>query len=175
MSHQNLKGWLEEYAENSLSAEMTQDLEQHLAMCRDCQEQLRTIRLTANILRASSLAEAPAPAAGFALSVFLAIEQQRENYFFWSPLRLVALKAVPLMTVLAIALGFLAYTQITSELNAQQLTEEPLLETSLELSSKWGQEAAAVFSEQISQDKEQVVSTLLEAETLPQEVGKESK
>ena len=86
MSHQNLKGWLEEYAENSLSAEMTQDLEQHLAMCRDCQDQLRTIRLTANILRASRLDEGPVPAAGFARSVFLAIEQQRENYFFWSPL-----------------------------------------------------------------------------------------
>jgi hypothetical protein len=86
----------------------------------------------------------------------------------------VALKAVPVMTVLAVALGVLAYTQISSELNAQQLTEEPLLETSLELSSKWGQEAA-VFSEQISQDKERVVSTLLEAETLPQEQGKESK
>ena len=164
MSHQNLKGWLEDYAENSLSAEMTQDLEQHLAMCRDCQEQLRTIRLTANILRASGLGR----------SVFLAIEQQRENYFFWSPLRLVALRAVPVMAVLAVVLGVLAYTQISSELNAQQLSEEPLLETSLELSSKWGQEAA-VFSEQISQDKDQVVSTLLEAETLPQEQGKESK
>jgi Putative zinc-finger len=174
MSHQNLKGWLEEYAENSLSAEMTQDLEQHLAMCRDCQDQLRTIRLTANILRASRLDEGPVPVAGFARSVFFAIEQQRENYFFWSPLRLVALKAVPVMTLLALALGILAYTQISSELNAQQLTEEPLLETSLELSSKWGQEAA-VFSEQISQDKEQVVSTLLEAETVPQEVGKEIK
>ena len=174
MSHQNLKGWLEEYAENSLSAEMTQDLEQHLAMCRDCQEQLRAIRLTANILRASSLDEAPAPAAGFARSVFLAIEQQRENYFFWSPLRLVALRTVPFMAVLAVALGVFAYTEISSGLNARQLTEEPLLETSLELSSKWGQEAA-VFSEQISQDKEQVVSTLLEAETPPQEQGKESK
>ena len=174
MSHQNLKGWLEDYAENSLSAEMTQDLEQHLAMCRDCQEQLRTIRLTANILRASSLDGAPAPAGGFARSVLLAVEQQRENYFFWSPLRLVALKAVPVMAVLAVALGVFAYTQISSELNAQQLTEEPLLETSLELSSKWGQEAA-VFSEQISQDKEQVVYTLLEAETVPQEPGKESK
>ena len=174
MSHQNLKGWLEDYAENSLSAEMTQDLEQHLAMCRDCQEQLRTIRLTANILRASNLDEAPAPAAGFARSVFLAIEQQRESYFFWSPLRLVALRAVPVMAVLAVALGVFAYTQISSELNAQQLSEEPLLETSLELSSKWGQEAA-VFSEHISQDKEQVVSTLLEAETPPQEQGKESK
>jgi hypothetical protein len=174
MSHQNLKGWLEEYAENSLSAEMTQDLEQHLAMCRDCQDQLRTIRLTANILRASRLDEGPVPAAGFARSVFLAIEQQRENYSFWSPLRLVALKAVPVMTLIALALGIFAYTQISSELNAQQLREEPLLETSLELSSKWGQEAA-VFSEQITQDKEQVVSTLLEAETVPQEVGKETK
>jgi hypothetical protein len=174
MSHQNLKGWLEEYAENSLSAEMTQDLEQHLAMCRDCQDQLRTIRLTANVLRASRLDEGPVPAAGFVRSVFLAIEQQRENYSFWSPLRLVALKAVPVMTLIALALGVFAYTQISSELNAQQLTEEPLLETSLELSSKWGQEAA-VFSEQISQDKEQVVSTLLEAETVPQEVGKETK
>jgi hypothetical protein len=174
MSHQNLKGWLEEYAENSLSAEMTQDLEQHLAMCRDCQDQLRTIRLTANILRGSRLDEGPVPAAGFARSVFLAIEQQRENYSFWSPLRLVALKAVPVMTLIALALGIFAYTQISSELNAQQLREEPLLETSLELSSKWGQEAA-VFSEQITQDKEQVVSTLLEAETVPQEVGKETK
>jgi hypothetical protein len=174
MSHQNLKGWLEEYAENSLSAEMTQDLEQHLAMCRNCQDQLRTIRLTANILRASRLDEGPVPAAGFARSVFLAIEQQRENYSFWSPLRLVALKAVPVMTLIALALGIFAYTQISSELNAQQLREEPLLETSLELSSKWGQEAA-VFSEQITQDKEQVVSTLLEAETVPQEVGKETK
>jgi putative zinc finger protein len=174
MSHQNLKGWLEDYAENSLSAEMTQDLEQHLAMCRDCQEQLRNIRLTANILLASSLDEAPAPTAGFARSVFLAIEQQRENYFFWSPLRLVALRAVPFMAVLAVALGVFAYTQISSELSAQQLAEEPLLETSLELSSKWGQEAA-VFSEQISQDKEQVVSTLLESETPPQEQGKEAK
>lgn len=174
MSHQNLKGWLEDYAENSLSAEMTQDLEQHLAMCRDCQEQLRTIRLTANILRASWLDEAPAPAAGFSRSIFLAIEQQRENYLFWSPLRLVALKAVPVMAVLAVALGIFAYTEISSDLNAQQPAEEPLLETSLELSSKWGQEAA-VFSEQISQDKDRVVSTLLEAETLPQEQGKESK
>ena len=174
MSHQNLKGWLEDYAENSLSAEMTQDLEQHLAMCRDCQEELRTIRLTANVLRASRLDEGPVPAAGFARSVFLTIEQQRENYFFWSPLRLMALRAVPVMALLAVALGFFAYTEISSDLNAQQLTEEPLLETSLELSSKWGQEAA-VFSEQISQDKEQVVSTLLEAESLPQEQGKESK
>jgi predicted anti-sigma-YlaC factor YlaD len=174
MSHQNLKGWLEDYAANSLSGETTQDLEQHLAMCRDCQEQLRTIRLTANILRASRLDEAPVPAAGFSRSVFLAIEQQRENYFFWSPLRLVALRAVPVMAVLAVALGVFAYTEISSGLNAQQPTEEPLFETSLELSSKWGQEAA-VFSDQISQDRERVVSTLLEAETLPQEQGKESK
>ena len=174
MSHQNLKGWLEEYAENSLSAEMTQDLEQHLAMCRDCQAQLRIIRLTTTILRASKLDEGPVPAAGFARSVALAIEQQSENYFFWSPLRLVALKAVPIMAVLAMALGVFAYTEISSGLNAQQPAEEPLLETSLELSSKWGQEAA-VFSEQISEDKEQVVYTLLEAETLPQEQVKESK
>jgi hypothetical protein len=87
---------------------------------------------------------------------------------------LVALRAVPFMAVLAVALGVFAYTQISSELSAQQLAEEPLLETSLELSSKWGQEAA-VFSEQISQDKEQVVSTLLESETPPQEQGKEAK
>jgi hypothetical protein len=173
MSHQNLKGWLEEYAENSLSAEMTQDLEQHLAMCRDCQQQLRAIRLTANILRASRLDEGPVPGAGFARSVALAIEHQQESYFFWSPLRIMALKAVPVMAVLAVALGIFAYTEISSGLNAQQLTEEPLLETSLELSSKWGQEAA-VFSEQISHDKDQVVSTLLE-EALPQDSEKESK
>jgi hypothetical protein len=153
---------------------MTQDLEQHLALCSDCQEQLRTIRLTANILRASALDEAPVPAAGFARSVSLAIEQERENYFLWSPLRLVALKTLPVMAVLALALVFFAYAEFSSDLKARQPAEEPLLETSLELSSQWGQEAA-VYSDQISQDKEQVVSTLLEAETLPQEQGKESQ
>jgi len=174
MSHQNLKGWLEDYAANSLSAEMTQDLEQHLAMCQDCRKHLRTIRLTANILLASRLDDAPVPTAGFARSVFLAIEQQRDNYFAWNPLRRLALKTVPVMALLALALGLFAYTEISSGLNAQQLTEEPLLETSLELSSKWGEEAA-VFSEQISQDKERVVSTLLVGETLPPEQEKEQK
>lgn len=174
MSHQNLKGWLEDYAETGLPTELAQDLEQHLALCRDCQEQLRTIRLTGNIVRASKLNDGPMPAAGFARSVSQSIEQQRENYFFWGPLRLVALKAVPVMAVLAVALGLFAYTEISSELNAQQLPEEPLLESSLELSSKWGQEAA-VFSEQISQDQERVMSTLLEAESLPQDPGKESE
>jgi hypothetical protein len=172
MSHQNLKGWLEEYAENGLSSEFAQDLEQHLAICRDCQDQLRTIRLTRAIVRASRLEQAPAPAPGFVRTVWQAIEQQRDFYFFWNPLRRVAFRFIPAMAALAIVIGMFAYFQISSTLNARELPDEPLLETSLELSSRWGQEAA-IFSEGISQDQEEVVSTLLEGQADTSNRGKE--
>ncbi|MBM3804187.1 MAG: zf-HC2 domain-containing protein [Acidimicrobiia bacterium] len=168
MSHANMKGWLEEYADNRLSSELAQNVQQHVALCRNCQETLRAIRLTANLLRASKLDEGPVPAVGFARSVSLAIERQRESNFLWAPLRLMAIRTVPVMAFMAAALGAFAYFEISSSLSAQQPAEEPLLETSLELPSGWGTEAA-VFSEQISQDKERVVSTLLEEGSLPQE------
>lgn len=174
MSHQSLKGWLEEYVEDRLPAEVAQDLEQHLAICRTCQEQLKTIRLTRGIVRASRLGDVPLPAPGFAKYVWQAIEQQRETYSFWSPLRLVALKFIPAMAVLALAIGLFAYFEISSSLSAQNLPEEPLLESSLELSSNWGGEVA-VFSERITQDQEQVVSTLMEGNTSPSDSGKEPK
>ncbi len=174
MSHQNLKVWLEEYAEDSLPPELSQDLGQHLAICQECQEQLKAIRLTRNIIRASALDEAPFPAPGFARSIFGSIEQQKELYFFWNPLRLAALKALPVMAGLALLLGGFAYVEI-SALNAQQLPEEPLLESSLELSSQqWGREGA-VFSDSISQDQEQVVSTLMEGPPNPPNPGKETE
>lgn len=173
MSHENLKVWLEEFEEDSLPPELSQDLGQHLAICRECQEQLKVIRLTRNIVRASALDEAPFPAPGFARSIFRAIEQQKEYYFFWNPLRLAALRALPVMAGLALILGGFAYVEIAA-LNAQQLPDEPLLESSLELSSKWGQEGA-VFSDAISQDQEQVVSTLMEGQPNPPDLGKETE
>ena len=51
MSHENLKGWLEDYVEDRLSSEDAQDLEQHLAICHDCRDHLETIRLTRGIVR----------------------------------------------------------------------------------------------------------------------------
>jgi Putative zinc-finger len=173
MNHQNLKGWLEEYAELGLPPENARDVERHLAICKDCQEQLRTIRLTRGIVRASRLREGPEPAPGFARAVLRAIEQQRESYLGWAPLRMMALKFLPVVATLAVAIGLFAYFEISSTLNARQLPQEPLLESSLELSSQWGQEVA-VFSDGISQDQEQVLSTLLEGQqTDPQDRGKD--
>jgi Putative zinc-finger len=174
MSHQNLKGWLEEYAENRLPSEIAQDLEQHLAICRDCQDQLKTIRLTRGIVRASRLEQPPVPASGFGRAVWQTIEQQRELYSFWNPLRRIAFRSIPAMAALAIVIGMFAYFEISSTLNARQLPDEPLLETSLELSSQWGQEAA-VFSEGISQDQEEAVSTLLEGQVDSSNRGKEPR
>jgi hypothetical protein len=171
MSHQNLKDWLEEYVELRLSPEIAQDFEQHLAICPECQEQLKVIRLTQGIVRASRLDEGPEPAPGFAKNVLQGIEQQREAYFLWSPLRLMALKFIPATAALALVISLFAYFEISSTLNAQN-PDEPLLESTLELSSNWGRELD-IFSEQISQDQEQVVDTLLEGQTNPPDSGKE--
>jgi anti-sigma factor RsiW len=174
MTHHNLKIWLEEYAENALPPEVAQDLGQHLAICPECQEQLKTIRLTRNIARASRLEDVPVPTSGFVRSILQAVERQKEVYFFWRPLNFAAVRALPVMAGLALVLGSLAYFQVSSTLSAEQLPDEPLLESSLELSSKWGQESA-VFSERISEDQEQVVSTLMESESHSPNSGKESE
>ena len=174
MSHENLKGWLEDYVEDRLSSEDAQDLEQHLAICHDCRDHLGTIRLTRGIVRTARLDDPPMPLPGFARAVLRTIEQQKENYFFWSPLRVVAFRFIPAVAALAVVIGLFAYLEMSTTLKAQLLPQAPLLESSLELSSQWGQEVA-IFSESISQDQEQVVTTLLEGQTNSPDQGKEPK
>ncbi len=166
MTHQQLRDRLEEFAENQLPAEAHRELKQHLEGCRECQDRLKTLRLAQGIVLAAKLENGPSPASTFVPSVLQAIEQQKDSYFFWSPLRLVAARAVPVMALMALILGCVAYMEMSSTLNAQETPRQPLLESSLGLSSNWGQDVA-VYSETISGDKERVVTTLMEGQVSP--------
>jgi anti-sigma factor RsiW len=175
MSHHNFKHWLENYAEQRLPAAMAQDVEQHLAICAECREHLRTIRLTRSIVKASRLEETPVPTLGFAQKVRQAIEQRRDAYVFWNPLRLVAMKFVPAVAALALGIALFAYMEITATLRAQKSPAEPLLESSLEQSAEWSRAEVAVYSDKIAHDQEQIVTTLFEGQTNPDLEGKEPK
>ena len=166
MSHQQLQDRLEEYAQNQLSSETLRELEQHVAACRECQDRLEMLRLTRGIVRAARLENSPSPAPGFVHSVILATQQQKDSYFFWSPLRLVAVRAVPVMALMALILGLIAYVEMSTILNARETPRQPLLESSLGLSSNWGRDVA-VLSETLSRDKDRVVTTLMEGQISP--------
>ena len=164
MEHRQLKVLLEEYADGTLSSEIHQKVGQHLALCQECKERLQLIRLTHGITTTARLVASPTPAPGFSRQVLQAIAQQRDNYLFWRPLRVVALRAIPVMAILALILGVFAYMQMTA---LQPPTSETLqLESYLDLPTNWGQEDA-VLSETISRDPDRVVKILMGGQTNP--------
>ena len=162
MSHRKISRLLEDYAEESISSEaVVSEVEQHLQVCLRCQDELSTIRLTRNILRSARLLEAPVPAPGFAPSVLLSVQQQEFQSSWW-PLRLAALRAIPVMLLLALFLGLLAYHQVLhleQSVNARQ----PMSETFADLPTGWSQDLT-VFSDAVSQDRERVVKVLMESQ-----------
>ncbi len=162
MGHRNLRQWMEEYAEGTLSTELTREMERHLASCTECQKHLQLIRLTRGLTRVAKLDEDILPDPGFSQGVLQAIEREKEVFLFWKPIRLAALQAIPAMAVLAAVLAAFAYRQAETVLNESQATAQPLLESylDLDLASRWGEEGA-VFSEQISRDPDRVVNTLV--------------
>ena len=166
MEHRQLKVLLEEYADGTLSSEIHQKVSQHLALCQECKERLRLIRLTHGITIAARLVASRAPAPGFSRQVLQAIAQQRDNYLFWRPLRIVALRTIPAMAILALILGVVAYMQMTALLDAPNKSEMSQLESYLDLPTNWGQEDA-VLSETISRDPDRVVKTLMGGQTNP--------
>ena len=164
MEHRQLKGLIEEYCEGTLSPEVYPKVTQHLAQCHECKQHLRLIRLTQGITAASKGIAPPFPAPGFSRQVLQAVAQQRDNYLFWRPLRLVALRAIPVMAILALILGVFAYTQMTAL--QPPMSETLQLESYLDLPTNWGQEDA-VLSETISRDPDRVVKTLMGGQTNP--------
>ena len=166
MEHRQLKGLIEEYWEGTLSPEVYPKVTQHLAQCHECKQHLRLIRLTQGITAASKGIAPPFPAPGFSRQVLQAVAQQRDNYLFWRPLRIVALRTIPAMAILALILGVVAYMQMTALLDAPNKSEMSQLESYLDLPTNWGQEDA-VLSETISRDPDRVVKTLMGGQTNP--------
>ena len=139
MNHHAVNHLLEEYVALTLSPEKTWGIEQHLGGCSRCRERVRLIRMTRGIILASRLNEECLPRPRFVRSVLAAIEQQKEAYFFWSPVRLLALRAIPLMALLALILSAVAYTQLAPALSARN-SDPYYLESYLDLPFSWDQE-----------------------------------
>lgn len=158
MNHRRIKDWIEEYVDHTLSPEKTLEIEQHLEDCPECRKQVSLTRLTREIILASRLEEECARSPRFVHSVLAAIEQQRQTYLFWSPVRLLALRAIPLMALLAFILCVLAYTQLVPALSARG-SELSYAESYLDLSPTWDQERL-MFSNVAAQDSEKALSPL---------------
>ncbi len=158
MSHRTVRLQLEDYAEAKLSPEQTQVVERHLATCSRCSEHLRTLGWVRSLMHAIKLEDNPEPSEGFARRLADHLESNREVYLFWLPLRSMALKAIPVMALLAILLGAMAYRQIQSGLPALAEWEDPFLES---YSEQTGSLTEAIFSETVARDPNRVVLTLM--------------
>jgi putative zinc finger protein len=170
MSHSYVKDSIEEYAEERLSPEAAREVEQHLAVCGECQQHLAMIRLTRGITLAAKLEDMPVPAPGFSRMVLQAIEQQQSAYLLWRPLHLVALRAIPLLAVFALILAIFAYWQMTPLFN----NNVPRLESYLDLPSDWDREGA-VFSDAISRDPDRVAYALMQGQAGTSDSEREPK
>jgi predicted anti-sigma-YlaC factor YlaD len=155
---------LEQYADQSLASSAgRKQVEEHLKFCRKCRDQLSTIYWTREIVRGGQLEEEVVPSAGFSRAVIHEIERQKEANLLWWPVRLIALQAIPVMTLLAVILGIFAYQQVNS-LHQRQVTELLGMETYVGLLSNWGQEQM-VLSDKVTQDRDRVVDVLMEGQS----------
>ena len=158
MSHRKFLSLLEEYADRShLDVKAKNDLEEHLRSCEECRNELSLIDWARRIVLLAQLEEGPLPAPSFSRKVIVEVNNQD---YLWRPLRLIAMRAIPVMALLAVILGVLAYQQASS-LFRHQTPESALVETYADLPVSWGQERT-VFSETVFQDREQVVDILME-------------
>ena len=158
MSHRKFQSLLEEYADKSLSdTKSSRELEEHLRSCAECRDQLSLIEWTRGIIRTAQPEEGPLPAPGFSRAV---INEVKKQDYLWRPLRLIAMRAIPVMALLAVILGVLAYQQASSLLD-QQTPESALVDTYADLPTTWGQEQT-VISDSVFQDRDRVVDILME-------------
>jgi len=158
MGHRTVRSQLEEFADSKLSAERKQEVERHLAGCSACSRHLRALGWIRALMRAIRLNDTPEPSPGFARRLANRLESHREVYLFWLPLRAMALKAIPVMALLTILLGAMAYLQGPSEAPVVAQWEDPLLES---YSEQQEVVTEALFSEAVAGDPNLVVRTLM--------------
>ena len=158
MGHRTVRSQLEEFADSKLSAERKQQVERHLAGCSACSRHLSALGWIRALVRAIRLKDAPEPSPGFARRLANRLDGHREVYLFWLPLRAMALKAIPVMALLTILLGAMAYLQGPSEAPVVAQWEDPLLES---YSEQQEVVTEALFSEAVAGDPNLVVRTLM--------------
>ena len=160
MNHGRIKDWIEEYVDHTLSSQKALEIEQHIEDCSDCRDRVSLVRMTRQMVLAARLEDESAPGPRFVNSVVAAIEQQKETYLFWSPVRLLSVRAIPLMALLAFILAAVAYAQFIPALSASG-SEPSYVESYLDLSPAWEQERL-VLSNAAAQDSERALPSLKE-------------
>ena len=158
MGHRTVRSQLEEFAESRMSPERKQEVERHLAGCSACSRHLGALGWIRALMRAIRLTDPPEPSPGFARRLANRLERHREVYLFWLPLRAMAMKAIPVMALLTILLGAMAYLQGPSEAPVVAQWEDPLLESYAEQQDVVTE---ALFSEAVAGDPNLAVRTLM--------------
>ena len=158
MGHRTLRSQLEDFADSKLSPDQMQVVERQVAGCSDYSRHLQALGWIRALMRGSRLTDAPEPSPGFAQRLARRLDSHREVYLFWLPLRAMALKAIPVMALLTILLGAMAYLQGPTETPALAAWEDPLLES---YSEQQEVVTEAIFSEAVAGDPNLVVRTLM--------------
>ena len=158
MGHRTVRSQLEDYADSKLSPDRMKVIERQVAGCSDYSRHLQALGWIRALMRGSRLTDAPEPSPGFAQRLARRLDSHREVYLFWLPLRAMALKAIPVMALLTILLGAMAYLQGPSETPALAQWEDPLLES---FSEQQEGVTEAIFSEAVAGDRNLVVRTLM--------------
>jgi anti-sigma factor RsiW len=161
MNHRRIEDWIEEYVDRTLSRQKVLEIEQHLENCSECRERVSLARMTRQIVLAARLEDECAPGPRFVHSIVAAIEQQKETYLFWSPVRFLAIRAIPLMALLAFILAAVAYVQFVPALSASG-SEPSYVESYLDLSPASEQERLMFSNAAATQDSERALDFLKE-------------
>lgn len=145
MDHRECNKLLEALASGTLSGKPEGEVQQHLASCSSCREELRLIRLARGVVQAAcTVDEPPVPSPWFAGKVLQLIAQREvEPRGLWDPLAWIAARAIPLVATLAILLGILAYSELGSLTKMAINEEDPLQSAYVEPSSNWSYEVLA--------------------------------
>jgi hypothetical protein len=132
--------WIEEYHEGSLPPARNQQMEEHLQACLNCRQRLELTRWSSQVTRwGAREAEVVVPSPWFAQKVLSQIAQKNpEVLTFWNPFIHLTQRAIPVMTILILILGFFAYREMTTILSSG--SDDTALISYMEPAQSWGEE-----------------------------------
>ncbi len=132
--------WIEEYHEGSLPPPQKQELEEHLQGCLRCRQRLELTQWSSQVTRWSAGdAEVVEPSPWFAQRVLSQIARRNSEVLtLWNPFIRLAQRAIPVMMILILILGFFAYREMKLTLSSG--SDDAVLISYTDPAKSWGEE-----------------------------------
>ncbi len=134
------ENWIEEYHEGSLPPPQKREMEEHLQECLRCRQKLDLTQWSSQLTRLSAgEAEFIEPSPWFAQKVLSQIARgNSEVLTFWNPFIRLAQRAIPVMTILILILGFFAYREMKIILSSG--SDDSVLISYTDPATSWGED-----------------------------------